>query len=122
MINTVPQANPAVAIGVLEGIEAGWPGSETPTFTAEQRSALQAAAKGASGELAEAYRKVATRWTQSEIFGLPPAPPAETPAAGGRGGRGRGAGAPPPAAAGQSQTPPPAGRGGSTPPPPAAAR
>ena len=71
MINTVPQANPAVGIGVLEGIAMGWPDEQTPTFTAEQRAALAAAARGSNPDLAEAYGRIATRWTQPDIFKTP---------------------------------------------------
>ena len=119
MINVIPEANPAIGGGVLEGIAMGWPQESAPQFTAAQRTALRTAARGAEGELAAAYRRVAARWTLPDVFGLPPAPPEETPTAGGRGGRGRGAGTPPPAATGRGgQATPPAGRGRGTPPPP----
>ena len=137
MITAASQANPVVGAAVLEGIALGWPQESTPQFTAEQRTALATAARGAEGSLAAAYRRVASRWALPDVFGLPPAPPEETPGAGGRGGRGRGAGAPPPAAgtgqgaqtppaagAGRGQTPPAAGagRGGQTPPTPPGGR
>ena len=123
IITAASQTNPIVATSVLDGIALGWPQESTPQLTAEQRTALATAARGAEGNLAAAYRRVAARWALADVFGLPPAPPVDTSAAGGRGGRGgrgRGTGAPPPAATGQGgQTPPAvgAGRGGQTPPP-----
>lgn len=68
MINGVPGASPALAAAMLNGMADGWPQETTPTFSAEQRAALATAARGASGELADAFGKVAAKWNLPSVF------------------------------------------------------
>jgi hypothetical protein len=71
MITAVPQANPAVGVGVLEGIATGWPLETPPQLSAEQRSALVAAARGSNPDLTAVYDRIATRWTMPDVFKTP---------------------------------------------------
>jgi hypothetical protein len=71
MIGAVPQANPAVAVGVLDGIALGWPADQPPQLTAEQRAALAAAARGSSPDLAAVYERIAARWGIADVFKTP---------------------------------------------------
>ncbi len=68
MIGSVPQATPALAVAMLNGIAEGWPLETTPTLTAEQRATLLAAARGANAELMAAFDKVAARWNIPGVF------------------------------------------------------
>ena len=71
MINAVPQANPAIGVGVLDGIATGWPLETPPQLTAEQRTALAAAARGSNPDLAAAYERIAVRWALPDVFKTP---------------------------------------------------
>jgi hypothetical protein len=71
MINAVPQANPAIGGGVLEGIATGWPLETPPQLTAEQRAALAAAARGSNPDLAAIYDRIAVRWALPDVFKTP---------------------------------------------------
>ena len=71
MIAAVPQANPAIGVGVLDGISTGWPQETPPQLTTAQRTALAAAALGSSPDLAAAYERVATRWALPDVFKTP---------------------------------------------------
>jgi hypothetical protein len=71
LIGSVPQATPQLAVALLLGIAEGWPQESPPELTAEQRTALTAAARDASPELAAAFAKVAARWTLPEVFRQP---------------------------------------------------
>jgi hypothetical protein len=68
MINGVTGGAPALAAAMLNGIAEGWPQETTPQLSAEQRAALVAAARGATGELADAFAKVAARWNLPSVF------------------------------------------------------
>jgi putative membrane-bound dehydrogenase-like protein len=68
LIEAVPQANPALASALLDGIAEGWPEERAPQLSATQLASLAAAARGASTELAEAFARVATRWTLPDVF------------------------------------------------------
>jgi hypothetical protein len=68
LISGVPQANQALAIAMLEGIAQGWPQETPPQLTADQRTALATAARGASPELTAAFDRVAARWTLPDVF------------------------------------------------------
>jgi hypothetical protein len=68
LIDFVPRVDAAVAKGILDGIAAGWPANRTPTLTAEQRSALAAARKGAPAELAESFAALAKKWALADVF------------------------------------------------------
>jgi hypothetical protein len=46
----------------------GWPEERPPQLTDVQRRALRGAARGASGEVADAFARVATRWTLPDVF------------------------------------------------------
>jgi len=71
LIATVPEANPGVAVAMLNGIAQGWPEEKPPTFTNVERTSLAAVARGASGELADAFGRVAARWQMPDIFKAP---------------------------------------------------
>jgi hypothetical protein len=71
LIATVPQASAPLAAAMLDGIAEGWPEERPPQLSDEQRAALRAAARGASTELAEAFARVATRWTLTDVFKSP---------------------------------------------------
>jgi hypothetical protein len=71
MINAVPPVNPAIGVGVLDGIATGWPQETPPQLTPEQRTALAAAARGSSPDLAAAYERIATRWGMAKVFKTP---------------------------------------------------
>jgi putative membrane-bound dehydrogenase-like protein len=71
MINAVPTANPLIGVGVLDGISTGWPQETPPQLTAEQRTALAAAARGSNPDLAAAYERIATRWAMPDVFKTP---------------------------------------------------
>jgi hypothetical protein len=82
----VPQANPVIAQGVLDAIAPpatrqrgggagapaargpGWPEEQPPVLTDEQRSALAAAARAASPELAAAFARIGQRWGMPDLF------------------------------------------------------
>jgi hypothetical protein len=68
LIGSVPGATPALAAAMLNGIAEGWPQDTTPQLSAEQRAALGVAARNASGELADAFGRVATRWKLPDVF------------------------------------------------------
>jgi hypothetical protein len=71
LIATVPQTHVQIAIGMLDQIAQGWPQERPPTLSAEQRTALAAAARGASPELAASFDRVATRWGLPDVFKTP---------------------------------------------------
>jgi putative membrane-bound dehydrogenase-like protein len=71
LIESVPQANPAVATALLDGIAQGWPEERPPQLSQEQRTALATAARGASGDVAVAFGQVAARWTLPDVFRQP---------------------------------------------------
>ncbi|MEP7346752.1 MAG: PVC-type heme-binding CxxCH protein, partial [Gemmatimonadaceae bacterium] len=68
LISGVPQATPALAVALLDGIAEGWPQETMPELSAEQRATLVAAARNASPELADAFSRVAARWNLPNIF------------------------------------------------------
>jgi putative membrane-bound dehydrogenase-like protein len=68
LIGGVPQATPALAIGMLNGMADGWPQDAPPQLSAEQKAALVLAARDASPELAAAFAKLATRWGMPDVF------------------------------------------------------
>jgi hypothetical protein len=71
LIGAVPQTHAQLAIGMLEGIAQGWPQERTPTLTTEQRTALAAAARGASPDLTAAFDRIAARWNLPDVFKAP---------------------------------------------------
>jgi hypothetical protein len=71
MIVAVAEANPAIGIGVLDGISTGWPQETPPQLTPAQRTALAAAALGSNPDLAAGYERVATRWALPDVFRTP---------------------------------------------------
>jgi hypothetical protein len=71
LIEAVPTAHPALAVGVLNGIALGWPEERTPPLTVAQRASLAAAARGATGPVAAAFERVAARWGIPELFRAP---------------------------------------------------
>lgn len=71
LIEAVPAAHPALAVGVLNGIALGWPEERTPPLTAAQRASLAAAARGATPEVTAAFERVAVRWGIPELFRAP---------------------------------------------------
>jgi putative membrane-bound dehydrogenase-like protein len=85
ILTAIPQANPVIAAGVLDAIAPpasgnrgggpppgargpGWPEDQPPVLTAEQRTALAAAARAASPELAPAFARLGQRWGMPELF------------------------------------------------------
>jgi hypothetical protein len=68
LIGGVPQSTAPLAVAMLNGIAEGWPQESAPTFSAEQRSALAAAASGASPELTAAFGRVSARWALPNVF------------------------------------------------------
>jgi hypothetical protein len=68
LIETVPQANPVVAVGLLDGIAMGWPEETPPRFTDAQRATLRAAASNASEPVTAAFGRVAARWGIAGLF------------------------------------------------------
>jgi hypothetical protein len=68
LISAVPQATPAFAVAMLNGIAEGWPQESAPTLTAEQRTALRTAARDANADLAAAFARVAARWNLPNAF------------------------------------------------------
>ena len=71
LIGAVPQANPIVAVGVVDGLAQGWPEERPPQFTDAQRTALRTAAANAPDALAAAFTRLATRWTLPTVFSAP---------------------------------------------------
>ncbi|HEX7121560.1 MAG TPA: PVC-type heme-binding CxxCH protein [Gemmatimonadaceae bacterium] len=71
LIGAVPRANVGLAKGLLDGIAQGWPEERPPRLTDAQRTSLAAAAQGATGELAEAFARIAARWNMPDVFGRP---------------------------------------------------
>jgi hypothetical protein len=71
LLGTVPQANPIVAIGVVDGLAQGWPEERQPQLTDPQRSALRAAAANANEALTAAFNRLATRWALPGLFTTP---------------------------------------------------
>jgi putative membrane-bound dehydrogenase-like protein len=71
LIESVPQANPALATALLDGIAQGWPEERPPQLSGEQRAALATAARGASGDVAASFGQVAARWTLPDVFRSP---------------------------------------------------
>ena len=71
LIQAVPQANPIVAVGVLDGLAQGWPEERPPQLTDEQRSALRTAAANAPAAVAAAFGRLAARWTLPNVFTTP---------------------------------------------------
>ena len=68
LIEAVPQAPPALATALLHGIAQGWPEERPPQLSPQQRAALAAAARGASGDIVTALSQVAARWTLPDVF------------------------------------------------------
>ena len=68
LIEAVPSADPALAVAMLDGIAQGWPEERPPQLTDAQRNSLKSAARGAPGPVAEAFGRVATRWTLPDVF------------------------------------------------------
>lgn len=68
LISVVPQATPALAIGMLDGMAEGWPQDAPPMVSAEQKASLVAAARDASPELSAAFAKLAARWVMPDVF------------------------------------------------------
>jgi len=85
LLQAVPEADPALAEAVFVGIagiaadgeqrgrrgidtRGGWPEEQPPTLTAEQRSALAAAARSAPPEMADGFARVAARWGTPDLF------------------------------------------------------
>jgi hypothetical protein len=76
LLEAVPQANAMIASGVVAGVvgeapdaegrqrggPGGWPEEAAPTLTAQQRAALQRAARAAGPEFSDAFARVAARW------------------------------------------------------------
>jgi putative membrane-bound dehydrogenase-like protein len=63
----VPET-PGVALAILNGVAQGWPEERPPVLSPAQRSALLAAARGATAELVEAFGRVAARWQMPDVF------------------------------------------------------
>ncbi len=70
LIEVVPQAPAQLGAAILDGIAVAWPEERQPQLSAEQRSTLLAAARAAPA-LADAFAKVATRWTLPDVFKSP---------------------------------------------------
>jgi putative membrane-bound dehydrogenase-like protein len=68
LLAAVPQATPSLASALVNGIAEGWPQESPPELTAEQRTALVAAARDAPPDLAAAFAKLAARWNLPEVF------------------------------------------------------
>jgi hypothetical protein len=68
VVEAAPRATPAVAVALLDGIAQAWPEEKPPQFTDSQRNQLVAAARGASGVVAEALTRVAARWKLADVF------------------------------------------------------
>jgi hypothetical protein len=68
IIENIPQASPVIAIGLLNGIALGWPEEKPPQLSDVQRAALATAARGAAGEVSEAFGRVAARWNLPDVF------------------------------------------------------
>jgi len=86
ILTAVPQANAVIAAGVLDAIAPpaqgqrgggagaqaargpGWPEERPPVLTAEQRTALAAAARAAAPELAPAFARIGERWGMPDLF------------------------------------------------------
>jgi hypothetical protein len=58
----------SMAIALLDGISAGWPQGTVPEFSADQRAALAAVARGASPDVTNALGRVAARWGLPDVF------------------------------------------------------
>ena len=71
MIAHVPNTAAPLAIAMLDGIAQGWPEERPPVLTAEQKTALVTAARGASPDLQAAFGRVAARWTLPDVFKQP---------------------------------------------------
>lgn len=71
LIEAVPDTDAAVGLALLEGLGEGWPEEESPSFSAEQRTALASAANSASDELSEAFSALAQHWGAADLFGAP---------------------------------------------------
>ena len=68
LIRGVPGATPQLAVAMLNGLADGWPQESPPTLSVEQRAALSAAGRGASGDLEAAFAKLAARWGLPTVF------------------------------------------------------
>jgi hypothetical protein len=68
LIASVPQATPALAAAMLNGIAEGWPQETAPQFSAEQRATLATSARNAGPEVTDAFAKVAARWNLPTVF------------------------------------------------------
>lgn len=71
LIAAVPQAALPLATALLDGIAQAWPEERPPQLSPAQRTALVTAARGAGGELAAAFDRVAARWTLPDVFKTP---------------------------------------------------
>jgi putative membrane-bound dehydrogenase-like protein len=70
LIALVPDA-PAVGLAIVNGIAQGWPEERAPQLAPSDRQTLQAAARGASPELMEAFGRLAARWQMPDAFKAP---------------------------------------------------
>jgi len=71
LISAAPKATPPLGAALLNGIAEGWPLDTTaapPILSPKQKAALVAAARGATGELAEGFAKIAARWNLPDAF------------------------------------------------------
>jgi len=68
LIAATAGSTPALGAGLLNGIADGWPADSPPELSTEQRTALVAAARDASPELAAGFEKIAVRWGMPGIF------------------------------------------------------
>ena len=71
LVSAAPDATPALASALLDGIAEGWPEERAIALSAEQRAALRAAAGRASPELTPGLDAVAQRWQTPDLFRTP---------------------------------------------------